>query len=1340
MSKLFITLLMMFPAFMIFGQDWSKSLPQDKVQNGTISFYEIQKAFNDYWAPFNVKDGYYINNQGEKVKAIGWKQFHRWEWYWENRIIKETGEFPQTSASEELEKYLLENPQGKSSNGNWTSLGPTYTSGGYAGLGRLNCAGFVSGDNNTIYVGSASGGIWKTSNGGTSWTALGDQNSVLGVSDIIVVPGTSPHTIYIATGDRDGGSLWALGGGQSNDNNSIGVLKSTDGGATWNTTGLSFTPSQHRLISRLLIHPTDNNILYAATSAGVYKTTNGGTNWSQQTSTVFVDLEFKPGTPATIYGSTWNGDIYRSINDGSSWTATLTTSNSRTELAVSANNTAIVYAIMADGSSGLAGIYKSTDSGASFTQVFSGSTINMLNYECSSTSSGGQGWYDLCIAADPTNANNVFIGGVNTWKSANGGTSWSICNHWTGSCGVTAVHADQHCLAFQNGTSTLFECNDGGFYKTTNLGSSWAHIGSGIATSQIYRLAVAQTVANEEICGLQDNGTKSYLSGSWYDEIGGDGFDCAIDYTTQNTLYGELYYGAIERSTNHGSSWTSITSGLSGSAHWCTPFVIDPNVHTTLYIGYQDVFKSTNQGTSWSQISSWSGSTLKSLAVAPSNSLYIYAATSTILYRTTNGGTSWTNITGTIPVGSGDITYICVKSDDPNTAWVTLGGYNSTRVYQTINGGSTWTNISTGLPSIPVMCIIQNKQNTSQVELYAGTDAGVYVKSGSANWAMFSSGLPNVVVADMDIYYSAIPANSRIRAGTFGRGVWESDLYSVTVPPVANFSANITTPYIGQTVTFTDISTNSPTSWSWSISPLTISFVDGTSLVSQNPHVQFNGGGYYTVTLTATNASGSDGETKTNYIFAAPLPVANFIADDTNPELGQTVNFTNLSTGNPTSWLWTFEGGIPSTWNGQSPPEIYYYNSGTWDVALQVSNAMGNDTELKSDYISVPEWGTASATLGLANVSATAPGEIAVPLQLNEISANLIVGMQISFFYDPTYITWMGTSDTPDEGISYINPAFTPLGGDWLWNSLSGNLIFSWIDPTFNGVSVAPGNLLVFRFNYLGGLTFGQSTPLTFSLAMKYADGKEKIINELTDENIQPYYLTLVNGVVKNDGIRVNLTVLVEGPYNGTNMTPNLTGVMPLTQPYNTSPWNYTGSESVSVVPSNVIDWILVELRDATTPAQATGGTKKGEQAGLLRNDGKILDQAGNEYLTFNNVTITNNLYVVIHHRNHLSVMSSAGVTGSGGVYTYNFSTGSGQAYGGTLAHKQIGSGVWGMTGGDGDHNGTIGTTDYTPVWETEAGETGYLESDYNLDMQSDNNDKDDIWTPNKGKGTQVPN
>jgi hypothetical protein len=222
--------------------------------------------------------------------------------------------------------------------------------------------------------------------------------------------------------------------------------------------------------------------------------------------------------------------------------------------------------------------------------------------------------------------------------------------------------------------------------------------------------------------------------------------------------------------------------------------------------------------------------------------------------------------------------------------------------------------------------------------------------------------------------------------------------------------------------------------------------------------------------------------------------------------------------------------------------------------------------------------------------------------------------------------------------------------------------------------------------------------------------------------------------------LSVDVTAFLEGPFTGTTMAPGLTGLVPLNQPYNTSPWNYTGTESVVTVPANSIDWVLVELRDAVSAATATSGTRIARQAAFLRNDGRVTGITGTPVLNFGSLTIANNLFVIVHHRNHISVLSSAGLTQTAGIYTYNFSSGSAQAYGGTNAHKLIGTGVWGMFGGNGDGSGMVDINDKDPIWENQAGTNGYLKSDYNFDTQSNNKDKDDIWVPNMGKGNQVPN
>ena len=450
------------------------------------------------------------------------------------------------------------------------------------------------------------------------------------------------------------------------------------------------------------------------------------------------------------------------------------------------------------------------------------------------------------------------------------------------SCGSPAVHADKHFMAYQNGSSTLFECNDGGMYKTSNDGSSWTLLtGNGMVISQPYRIGTAQTTNNDVIAGLQDNGTKSMLSGTWTDVIGGDGFDCAIDPTDETTQYGELTYGRIIKTTNSWGASVDITnngsSGINGITEtglWCTPYLIDPNNHQTLYVGMDNLWKSTNQGSSWSKKSNFSGHKIIAFDVAPSNSSVIYVVESSYygnynskVQMTTNGGSSWTNVTGTLPVSSSNITDIKIKNDDSNTAWVTMGAYNSYGVFETTDGGTTWTDISAGLPSIPVMSIVQNTQNTADVELYAGTDVGIYVKVGSSNWTAFNTNLPNVVVTDLEIYYDTDPLLSRLRAGTFGRGVWESDLYSdPSLPPVADFSANKTTPVVGETVSFTDLSSYSPTSWYWTFDPATVTYLSGTSSTSQNPEVSFDATGTYDVSLYVENANGNDTKLKTGYI------------------------------------------------------------------------------------------------------------------------------------------------------------------------------------------------------------------------------------------------------------------------------------------------------------------------------------------------------------------------------------------------------------------------------------------------------------------------------------------
>jgi hypothetical protein len=405
----------------------------------------------------------------------------------------------------------------------------------------------------------------------------------------------------------------------------------------------------------------------------------------------------------------------------------------------------------------------------------------MLGWDSDGSGTGGQGWYDLSLAASPQNANIVLVGGINTWRSDNGGTSWSIVNHWWGD-GVPAAHADKHWLAFR-ANGDLFECNDGGVYFSTDIGTTWSDKTNGMVISQMYKLGVSATVSNEVITGLQDNGTKLWTGGAWQDVKGGDGMECVIDYSDVNIQYGTYVGGQISRTMNHWASATDIEPSGAGDGSWVTPYIIDPVNPAILYAGYADVWKTTDRGNNWTQISTMNTSEkIRSMAIAPSNTQVIYVADPWVIWKTTNGGTSWSNITGTLPVSDGNITSICVKNDDPNTLWVSFGNYNTNRVYQSSNGGTTWSNFSDGLPSIPAYSIVQNKQASSAVQLYTGTELGVYFKNGTNNWIPFNDGLPNVQIGELEIWYSPQPQNTMLRAATYGRGLWETPVQYTSVP------------------------------------------------------------------------------------------------------------------------------------------------------------------------------------------------------------------------------------------------------------------------------------------------------------------------------------------------------------------------------------------------------------------------------------------------------------------------------------------------------------------------------------------------------------------------------
>jgi hypothetical protein len=765
--------------FMIFGlagsvfaqtasPDWLHQMADPKA-----NFFDIQKSF--YSDPTN--SGFKNAGENEEEDANGAELFRRYEYFAEPRLYPSGNRALLGKTQEEYQNYLKNHTAGvlaaraSATQSTWTYFCPSGIPQG-SGAGRVNCITVDPGSSTGLWIGSADGGLWKSTSSGSSWTTNSDLFTALGVSDIVYDP-NNHQIIYVATGDKDGyhtGSPHAF---------SFGIQKSTDGGGTWNTI-FTLSISNKPMISRILIDPTNSQNLYVSGNFGVSKSTDGGATWNNTlTGASILSMEMKPGTPGTLYAS--GKYFFRSTDKGLTWTMITsglpTKSIYRESIGVTAANGAYVYVLAADSTNySLFGVYQSTDGGTTFTQK-TGNSPNLLGFSQTGSDVGkGQGFYTLSIGVSPTNASELMVGGVNIWKSTDGGATWggSAITYWASNhTSSNYVHADIHHILYQNATTILVGC-DGGIFKSSNGGSSWLDICSNLEISQLYGLGMSTTNPAFVLSGWQDNGTNLMTSStSWQYALGGDGMKCFIDYSNDQTMYGEQYNGNFNISTNGGASWSNLGPPSGENTAWATPWKQDPLVANTIYGGQINLYQSPDQGTTWNMLGTQpdATNTITEFAIAPSNTQVIYVVKKTGVTKTTDGGTSWTKLTG-LPITLAP-TYLAVNAINPNIVYVTFSGYTAgSKVYASGDGGATWTNYSTGLPNLPANCITYAKASKGAV--YVGMDAGVYFRDSTfTSWQPYITGLPEVIITQMEIYYPT----KMLRASTFGRGIWEIPLY-----------------------------------------------------------------------------------------------------------------------------------------------------------------------------------------------------------------------------------------------------------------------------------------------------------------------------------------------------------------------------------------------------------------------------------------------------------------------------------------------------------------------------------------------------------------------------------
>jgi len=823
--------------------------------------------------------------------------------------------------------------------------------------GRVTAFAVNLTNNNIVYAGTE-GGVWKTTNGGSTWTPLTDTQASLSVGSIAIDP-TNPNTVYIGTGEEDfaGGDYYGAG-----------ILKSTDGGSTWAhycgpfcgpDTSASFYGGGAR-IGSLAISPGNNQVLLAGVFYsgvdGVYRSTNGGQTWTQTLAgNPASSVQFDPTNANVAWatlGDTFTGGtsgIYRSADGGLTWTATNgsgmntidTADAARIVLTMVPSNTSTLYASVAsivDGS--LLGFYKTTDSGADWIQE-----TNVPDYctpQCS---------FDNAVAVQPTNANVIYAGGAYTTtivRSLDGGVTWTTLQS-AGDFGF--LHADVHALVFSSDGTELFLGCDGGAYDTTQITAdtpAFTALNS-MGTALFYPgMSISNTSASVALGGTQDNGTLLYSgSQTWNDVECGDGAATAIDPSNANNMYVACSEIAIYKSTTGGvaNSWTLSQSGIdtSDNVEFIPPLAIDPSNGSNLYFGTYRLYQTTNGASSWTAISPdlttdngfWS--VVTSIAVAPTNSNTIYVGTGDPQVQVTkNAGlgvnSTWTNVSAGLPPRI--LTQVAVDPTVSTTAYATFSGFSGFgdslgHVFKTTNGGTAWTDISGNLPNDPVNALVIVPDSPSTI--FVGTDTGVYYTTNSGtSWTPLVDGLPTIPVMSLSIYNPG----RLLRAGTFGRGAWD-----------INFSTLL----------------SSSTTVALSSTSLSFGYQDvGTQ--SASDYVTLTNTGSATLAIPSIAVTGTDAS---SFVFAnscgtslaagANCVIHGHFAPAATGALTAAVTLTDSATGSPQTISLSGTGVNPTTVSLSATSHSF----GSQEVG----------TTSASEYVTLTN--TGSATLGITSIAVT---------------------------------------------------------------------------------------------------------------------------------------------------------------------------------------------------------------------------------------------------------------------------------------------------------------------------------------------------------------------------------
>lgn len=808
---------------------------------------------------------------------------------------------------------------------------------------RINAMAVPEGKEDTIYIGYALGGIFRTYDGGSTWEDIFKDEERLSIGAIAINP-ENDNVIYAGTGDRNLVSLYRIGDG---------VYKSNDGGDSWTNIGLS----QGRIISDIDIDPADTNTIYVSamglpsvpdTNRGVYKSIDGGATWSHilfiNDSSGVNNLVINPDDPNILYASGWTrvrtnqasivsgsgSKIFKSIDGGASWfelTNGLPGAGSgRTGIAMFTPNPDTLYALYVGANSQLEGVYRSFDGGANWTTT---------NTFAMSSALGGFGWYFSGIYVNPYDYEDVFVEGIQLWRTTNGGASWATAdpNWW-----LYDVHADKHCMAFL-GPNKFLLGTDGGLYRTEDNTANWSKIENN-PTNEFYRVAHSHLRPNRYYGGLQDNGTTGgiYTMANWPRIYGGDGFQVRFHPTDSNSFYAETQNGNIVHTNNGGFSFNGVNvPWFSERRNWDTPYMLSHHDPGTMYGGSYRVYvdASTPFG-AWTPISGDltdgnifgnSHHTISALDESPVNEDHLYVGTSDAnVWRTEDGGTNWDSIHTGLP--NRYVTDVKASPTWDSVVYVSHSGYKYNdyipHLHKSIDNGDTWIDISSDLPTAAINDILIYPGHEDSV-IFVGTDGGVYgTINGGTDWERVGTNMPMVATFDVEVD----TVNNRLIAGTFGRSLMTYPLDSLvsvpvdtnTTPPLLAYLDVMGINCIGAGDGSIDLTVSSgvaPYSFAWSNGATT------EDLSGLAP-------GYYSVTIT-------DNESQTlvlgDTVLSNPIyppPIIGALTGPTSVQAWISYNYSVPATGGSVFQWWATGGSVTSStsnaatilWNAGPQGEI----------------------------------------------------------------------------------------------------------------------------------------------------------------------------------------------------------------------------------------------------------------------------------------------------------------------------------------------------------------------------------------------------------------------------------